>query len=580
MSNFYKDNPDIEFVLDRLDLGEVAGLLEEDFKFKNEYEHAPENEADAIDNYKKALEIAGDISGETIAATAEDTDRTGNILNADGTVTYTPGISQALDLLGQSGLMGLTLPYRFGGLNMPCTVLTAANDIVSRADVSLMNLFGLQGIAETINAFADEETKAKYVPRLASGELTGAMVLTEPDAGSDLQGVKTTASLDENGVWRVNGVKRFITNGCGDVLLVLARTEPEFSDARGLSCLLVEKCPQVRVRRLEHKLGINGSPTCELVFDNAPAILIGQRKRGLITYVMSLMNGARIGIAAQSLGVGESAYRAARDYASSRKQFGVAIDTFPALRELLCDMSVDLQAARALAYYASRGVDMENGLQRKFENMKGSPDAPAVRKRAKLYAAFNKMLTPMAKYFGSEMAIRVTNGAVAVLGGSGYMKDYPVERYLRDARICSIYEGTSQLQIVAAIGGVMGGTVREVIDDIFGSFAVPESLKEQETKVRKLLEELESAVQSVRENPLGKPYAEISARRLVDVSIAVIVGALFIKFAAADTARAKTMEWWFASKYPEARAALERVLDANIMPVDDFEAIAPYRTNG
>jgi len=471
--------------------------------------------------------------------------------------------------------MGSTLPYRYGGLNAPCMVLTASNDIVSRADASLMNLYGLQGIAETINAFASDEIKAQYLPRLASGELTGAMVLTEPDAGSDLQGVKTTAFQDADGNWFVHGVKRFITNGCGDVLLVLARTEPEFSDARGLSCLLVEKGPKVRVRRLEHKLGINGSPTCELVFDNTPAKLIGQRKRGLITYVMALMNGARIGIAAQSLGIGEASYRAARDYAASRKQFGVTIDTFPALRELISDMSVDVQAARALSYYASRGVDMENGLSKKFEALKGTPEAADVRKRCKFYAGFNKMLTPMAKYYSSEMAMRTSNGAVAVLGGSGYMKDYPVERYLRDARITSIYEGTSQLQVVAAIAGVMGGTVREVVDDILGRVELTDELKAREKIVRDELANLEEAVAFVHARPEGQPYRDLYARELVDIAITVIVGALFIKLAKACDCKAKVLDRWLATKVPVIHSDLEKIHSGSMLPVDDFETLAP-----
>ena len=342
MSNFYKDNPDIAKTIDALDLTEVATLLEQDFKFAKEYDFAPKSAEEAIDNYKRALDVCGDVCGNRIAPTAEETDRVGNVLNDDGTVTYAPGIKLAIDLLGRSGLSGCTIPYYLGGLNMPCTILTACNDIVSRADAALMNIFGLQGIAETINSFASEDIKKEYVPKLCDGTYTGAMVLTEPDAGSDLQSVKTVAFQDKDGNWFVNGVKRFITNGCGDVLLVLARTEPEFSDGRGLSCLLVEKGPKVKVRRLEHKLGINGSPTCELVFDNAPAKLIGQRKRGLITYVMALMNGARVGISAQGTGIGEASYRAAREYGASRKQFGVTIDTFPALRELMSDMSVDL----------------------------------------------------------------------------------------------------------------------------------------------------------------------------------------------------------------------------------------------
>ena len=569
--NFYEDNKDIAATIDALDLSEVATLLEENFRFAEEYDFAPKDAASAIDNYKRALSLCGDICANRIAPTAEETDKVGNILNEDGTVTYTPGIRLAIKLLGGSGLMGATIPYRLGGLNMPCVVLTALNDIVSRTDASLMNMFGLQGIAETINAFADEDLKQKYVPKLVTGEYTGAMVLTEPDAGSDLQSVKVSAHQDADGNWFVNGVKRFITNGCGEVLIVLARTEPEFSDGRGLSCLLVEKGPWVKVRRLEHKLGINGSPTCEIVFNEAPARLIGQRKRGLITYIMALMNGARMGIAAQGTGIGEAAYRAAREYAASRKQFGVTIDTFPPVRELLSGMSVEVQASRALAYYSAKCVDMESGLSRAFEKAKGTPEAPALRTRMKKYAAFNKMLTPMAKYYASEMSMRVSNGAVAVLGGSGYMKDYPVERYLRDARITTIYEGTSQLQVVAAIAGVTGGTVADVIDDILG-----EGWSPKHPRMTKLLESLGEAVEYVKGREDAKDYHDLSARRLVDAGIALVVAALLVKLSEAGIpGKDEALMYWLNIEFPRVCAGLEIVKGGYAAPVAEFEKLAP-----
>jgi alkylation response protein AidB-like acyl-CoA dehydrogenase len=458
---------------------------------------------------------------------------------------------------------------------MPCTVLTACNDIVSRADAALMNIFGLQGIAETINQFASEEIKKEYVPKLCDGTYTGAMVLTEPDAGSDLQSVKTVAYQDEQGNWFVNGVKRFITNGCGEVLLVLARTEPEFSDGRGLSCLLVEKCPQVKVRRLEHKLGINGSPTCELVFDHAPAKLIGQRKRGLITYVMSLMNGARVGISAQGTGIGEASYRAARDYAASRQQFGVTIDSFPALRELLSEMSVELQASRLLAYYSSKCVDLEMGLTKKFERLKGTPEAQDVRKRMKLYAAFNKMLTPMAKYYASEMSMRASNGAVAVLGGSGYMKDYPVERYLRDARITTIYEGTSQLQVVAAIAGVTAGLYRDVIADILDGVALTPALETAVRQIQAFGADVDAAVEYVKNHAAGKTYHDLHARQLVDGAIAAINAALLVRFAAKYGEKQPALAYWLAAKFPVAAAQLALAKSGYLASVTDFEALAP-----
>ena len=570
MANFYKDNPDIQNVIDALDLTEIAALFEEDFKFAKEYPFAPKDAAEALENYKRALDLCGDIMANSIAPTAEETDQVGNTLNADGTVTRSPGMNLAIKLFGQTGLMGTTIPYYLGGLNMPCMVLTALNDIVSRGDAGLMNIFGLQGIAETINHFADEDLKKQYIPKLVTGEMTGAMVLTEPDAGSDLQSVKTSAHQDANGNWFVNGVKRFITNGCGEVLLVLARTEPEFTDGRGLSCLLVENGPWVKVRRLENKLGIHGSPTCEMVFTEAPAKLIGLRKRGLITYVMSLMNGARMGIAAQGTGIGEAAYRAAREYAASRRQFGVTIDHFPAIRELLTTMSVELQASRLLTYYSAKNVDLEEGLTRKFEAIKGSPEAMDVRKRLKKAAAFNKMLTPMAKYYGSEMSMRNAMSGISVLGGSGYMKDYPSERYLRDARITTIYEGTSQLQVVAAIAGVTGGLVHDVLDDILGA-----GWSAAHPRMTQLLAELDAAIEFVKAREDAKTYHDLSARKLVDAGIALVVAALFVKTSEKIDYKKAALDYWLNIEFPRVRGELQQVMNGYAGAVDAFETLAP-----
>lgn len=569
MGNFYTDNQDIERVLDALDLSEVAKLLEEDFKFAKEYDFAPKDAADAIDNYKRALSVCGEIMANRIAPLAEETDRTGSVLNADGSVTYAPGIKLAIELFGRTGLLGVQIPYSLGGLNMPCAVLTACNDIVSRGDASLMNIFGLQGIAETINMFGDEELKKQYIPKLVTGEWTGAMVLTEPDAGSDLQSVKTSAHQDENGNWFVNGVKRFITNGCGEVLLVLARTENNSTDGRGLSCLLVEKGPWVKVRRLEDKLGIHGSPTCEMVFTEAPAKLIGLRKRGLITYVMTLMNGARMGIAAQGTGIGEAAYRVAREYAASRCQFGSTIDAFPPIRELLSTMSVEVQASRALTYYAAKNVDLENGFARNGD-----------RQKAKFYASFNKMLTPMAKYYGSEMSMRNAMGAISVMGGSGYMRDYPAERYLRDSRIATIYEGTSQLQVVAAFSGVCAGTVKAVVEDVLSGIELDDTLKAALVEVERLNAELEAAIGSVRAREDAKSYGELSARKLVDAGIAIVIAALFIRLAAKIGGdKLSALKYHIAVEFPKVRAALTQVNEGYAGAVDDFEVLAPAVKN-
>ncbi len=576
MANFYTDNEDIQFLFRHMNLARVAALREDNFRYAKEFDFAPADTAEALDNYQRILSVIGEIAGERVAPTAAETDTVGNTLNPDGSVTYAPGIAEAIRLLGQADVMGFTLPYRFGGLNGPNLLYTMSNDIVSRADASLMNLYGLQGIAETINAFASEELKQEYLPRMATGEWTGAMVLTEPDAGSDLQAVKVRAYQDASGNWFVRGVKRFITNGCGEVLLVLARTEPEIADGRGLSCLLVERGPRVKVRRLENKLGIHGSPTCELFFDDAPAKLIGERRRGLITYVMSLMNGARIGIAAQSLGIGEAACRVARDYAHSRKQFNTAIESFPAVRDLLVDMSLDVQAARALTYFAAYSVDLEEGLGLRLEHAAGVPADEAKRLRAeeRKYKGFNKLLTPMAKYYSSEMSMRTANGAMAVLGGSGYMKDYAVERHLRDSRITTIYEGTSQLQVVAAVAGVMGGQVGEVIQEILGDRVWSHELETLVIRLREELAQLTEAVAFVKAHSASNSYRDLYARKLVDMGIYLVVGALFCDHATASPKKLAVAKRWLADKLPQVRMLKERICAGETSTLDDFETLA------
>ena len=465
MANFYTDNDDIQFLFRFYDLRELAQIMEEDFAAGDKYSWAPSDADDAVNNYNSILNLIGQVSGDNIADRAEDVDIQGNTLNDDGTVTYAPGTSENLKCLAQAQVMGCTLPHRFGGLNCPTLVYTMSNEMVSRADAALMNIYGLQGIAETINAFASEELKQKYLPGFAEGKLTGAMVLTEPDAGSDLQAVKLRAYQDDNGQWRLHGVKRFITNGCGEVLLVLARSEPDRSGGLGLSLFVCDKGPTVKVRRLENKLGIHGSPTCELYFDHTHCDIIGERQRGLVTYVMSLMNGARVGIAAQSLGIAEAAFRVARDYAASRKQFGTAIEGLPAVRDLLTEMKIDVEAARTLTYETCCVVDHENGVLRKQQASEGMDRAAQreLKQQEKKYKRLAAMLTPMSKYYASEMCNRVAYDAVQVLGGSGYMKDYPVERHARDARITSIYEGTSQLQVVAAVRGVCNGVAEKYL---------------------------------------------------------------------------------------------------------------------
>ncbi len=574
MANFYTDNEDIKFLFRHMDVGATADIMEDGYRYAADFDYAPTDTADALDNYERILAIVGELAGDVIAPTAEETDKVGNVLEEDGSVTYAPGIQEAIFRLAQADLMGMTLPYRFGGLNWSSLAYTMANEVVSRADAALMNIYGLQGIAETVNAFASEEIKQDVLPKMASGEWTGAMVLTEPDAGSDLQAVKVAAHQDDKGVWRVNGVKRFITNGCGDLLLVLARSEPEVTDGRGLSLFVVLGGPWVQVRRLENKLGIHGSPTCEMIFKNAPARLVGERQRGLITYVMSLMNGARVGIAAQSLGIGEAAYRVARDYASSRKQFDTAIENFPAVRDLLIEMSLDVQAARALTYWTCFHIDQERGALRKqeFGDVTDKAELKALKNVARKFKRINGMLTPMSKYYASEMSMRVSMSSVAVLGGSGYMKDYPVERHLRDSRITTIYEGTSQLQVIAAVRGVVSGIaetyLRNLADRDWPEWAQP--------LVDKLGEGLDLLVEAAAfaKAQGGTEYMDLCGRKLVDMTIDLLCGYWFCMQGVDSDVKQTVAKRWVTTRMPEVIKLHGMVLSGDRSTMSDFDILA------
>ena len=525
MSNFYRDNDDIQFLFKHTDPGELAAICEENFRFSTDFDYAPANADEAIQNYDMVLDSLGQLCADFIAPRAEDVDRQGNTLNEDGTVTYAEPIRESIEKLGQAEVMGFTLPHRFGGLNFPNLVYSMAIEILSRADAALMNIFGLQGIAETINAFALEEIKQKYLHDFSAGKVTGAMVLTEPDAGSDLQSVKLRAFQGDNGSWFLHGVKRFITNGCGEVLLVLARSEPDRSGGLGLSLFVCDKGPTVNIRRLEDKLGIHGSPTCEIFFDNTPCQIIGERQRGLVTYVMSLMNGARIGIAAQSVGIAEAAFRVARDYAATRKQFAVAIEKLPAVRDMLIDMKIAIEAGRALLYETSRVVDMEIGYVKRLETNppEDKAEAKQLKNDCRKYRRYAAMLTPMSKYYCSEMCNKVTYDSIQVLGGSGYMRDYACERHARDARITTIYEGTSQLQIVAAVRGVCSGTAEKFITAL-AEQNYDAQVKDLLEKLAEGTEQLKDSVTFVKEN--GNEYMDLYGRALVDIAIDLITGFL------------------------------------------------------
>ena len=535
MPNFYTDNDDIRFLFHHYDLALLARVMEGDFSAARQFDWAPATAEESLENYHQVLNIVGEISGEFIACRAEQIDLQGNTLNDDGTVTRPAGMDQNIRRLADAQLMGFTLPHRFGGLNFPNLIYTISNEIVSRADAALMNIYGLQGIAETINAFASEEIKRQYLPGFAEGKFTGAMVLTEPDAGSDLQAVKTAAHVyqDDQGDWFLHGVKRFITNGCGEVLLVLARSELDRTGGLGLSLFVCHRGPTIKVRRLENKLGIHGSPTCEMVFNHTPCQLVGERQRGLVTYVMSLMNGARVGIAAQSLGIAEAAYRVARPYAADRKQFGAPIQAFPAVRDMLIDMKIQIEVARALTYETCWWVDLLYGVERKLESdeIADKDEKKDLKQQEKKFKRLAGMLTPMCKYYASEMCNRVAYDAIQVLGGSGYMKDYPVERHARDARITTIYEGTTQLQIIAAVRGVCSTAEKYLLD--LEQNTCPDDLGDLLDILKHGRQQLLDAVAYVKEKP-GTEYMDLHGRKLVDAAIMLIVGHLFLKQASAD----------------------------------------------
>jgi 3-(methylthio)propanoyl-CoA dehydrogenase len=577
VANFFLDNEDIQFLFNHIDLAELATLQEDNFVHggNDGSGYAPVDAADTIDNYRRALEIIGEVAAEVIAPNAEQVDREGNTLNEDGTVTLHPLVQKNLDRLTQADLMGFTLPRKYGGLNCPNLIYTMATEIVSRADTSLMNMFGLQGIAETVYAFASDPIRDEILPRFSRGEVTGAMVLTEPDAGSDLQAVRLRASQDEQGNWYLNGVKRFITNGCGEILLVLARSEPEISDGRGLSLFVTERSERVKIRHLENKLGIHGSPTCEMVFDNMPCRLIGERQRGLITYVMALMNGARVGIAAQSLGVAEAAYRLARTYAHTRCQFGGPIERLPAVAELVTNMKIDIEAARALTYETSRVCDHENNNFRVMEINGASLDKDEEKRRKQLSRSLkrmNAMLTPMSKYYCSEMCNAVAYDAIQVLGGSGYMKDYAAERYARDARITTIYEGTSQLQVVAAVRGVTSGSLDTWVEPHEAkTYNDPllDGLKQQLIDARKKINE---AVVFVKAK--GSSYLDLSGRKLVDSAITVVVGHLLLAQGAKDERKKRVARRFIDRDLAVLKMNCELIHAGDASPTEEYALLA------
>ena len=564
MANFYTDNEALKHYLTHPMMEKIVALKERDFADADKYDYAPQDYADAQDSYDKVLEVVGEICGDVIAENAEDVDHTGPRVE-NSRVIYAEGTARNLDACRKAGLMGMAMPRRLGGLNFPITPYIMAADIVSRADAGFENLWGLQDCAETIYEFADEEQKQKYIPRVCAGE-TMSMDLTEPDAGSDLQSVMLKATQKEDGSWVLNGVKRFITNGDSDIHLVLARSEEGTKDGRGLSMFIYDKRNGgVNVRRIENKMGIKGSPTCELTYKDAPAELVGSRRMGLIKYVMALMNGARLGIAAQSVGLSEAAYREALAYAKERTQFGKAIIEFPAVAEILSVMKAKLDASRALLYACSRFVDIYKAYDDIAKERKLELDE---KKEAKEFSRLADAFTPLAKGMTSEFCNQNAYDSIQIHGGSGFMKDYACERIYRDARITSIYEGTTQLQVVAAIRHVTTGTYLNWIKEQLAVECKPE---DQDTKatLEFMAQQYTNAVEAVTgiENP---KYVDFMARRLVEMAGYTVMGLLLLDDTTRNDAFRRSLRVFV--KLSQAEVAKHADFIANFRPdqIEDY----------
>ncbi len=572
--NFFTGNEDIIDFFTHMDIEQLVRLQETAFEDAGKCDYAPADYRDAVDGYGRILELVGDISANFIEPRAEDVDLESARL-IDGVVHYARGTREALDQLSMADLMGFTLPRRYGGLNLPVLLYTMAIEMVSRADASLMNIFGLQDIAETINEFASDDLKEHYLPKFSSGEVTGAMVLTEPDAGTDLTNVQLKASREEGGdVWRLNGVKRFITNGCADVLLVLARSEPGVSGARGLSLYLCEGDDTVQVRRIEDKLGIHGSPTCELQFNDTPARLVGKRKRGLSKYVMSLMNGARLGIAAQGIGIAQAALSEALLYAADRVQFGQPIRNFPAVRQMLGDMHMKVETARLLAYETSIAVDMSKNIERlkaekKLDAIAGGEELGG---QQRYYRRLASALTPLVKYYATEISNQVCYDSMQVLAGSGYMRDYPVERYYRDARITTIYEGTTQIQHNAALGAITGGFMEERFQHLHERNAdAPYGMLGALAEARKTLRETVGFAGEQDED-----FRLLHAGRLCECAVIIYNGYLLLRPARHSPHKKKLAENYFSQNLPVVKLRREQILSGDRTYLDNMSELLKY----
>ena len=524
MANSYTDVPQIKHHMQHPLMRRIVELKERNFADKDAYDYAPQDFADAMDSYDRVLDIVGDVTTNVVAPNAEDVDAEGPHCEG-GRVRYASKTIVNYDATVKAGLNGMTMPRRYGGLNLPITVYTAANEIVSAGDAGFENIWSLQDCIETLYEFGNDDQRQRFVPRVCQGA-TMSMDLTEPDAGSDLQSVMLKATYsEEEGCWLLNGVKRFITNGDSDIHLVLARSEEGTRDGRGLSMFIYDKRQGgVNVRRIENKLGIHGSPTCELVYKNAHAELCGDRKLGLIKYVMALMNGARLGIAAQSVGIEQSAYDEALLYATDRRQFGKEIIHFPAVYDMLATMHAKLTAGRSLLYMTARYVDIYKALDDIARERKLTPEE---RQEQKKYSRLADAFTPLAKGMNSEFANQNAYDSIQVHGGSGFMLEYKCQRLYRDARITSIYEGTTQLQTVAAIRYITNGTYQNIIRE-YEAEPVKEEYAEQAARIKAMADTLETLTAKVKEAG-NQELLDFCARKLYEITAYTIMSHLVLQ---------------------------------------------------
>ena len=559
MANYYSDHPEIEFHLNHPLMKRVVDLKERNYVEKDQFEDAPVNYEDAIENYKRLLDITGDVAANIIEPNSEDVDLEGPHLE-NGRMIYASKTFENLDATRKAGLWGLSMPRRYGGLNLPNAIFSMASEIIAAADAGFQNIWSLQSCIDTLYEFGSEEQRQKYIPRICAGE-TMSMDLTEPDAGSDLQRVMLKATQDEDGTWRLNGVKRFITNGDSDIHLVLARSEEGTKDGRGLSMFIYDKRNGgVTVRHIEHKLGIHGSPTCELVYKNAKAELCGNTRLGLIKYVMALMNGARLGIAAQSVGVEQEAYNEGLAYAKERAQFGEKIINFPAVYDMLSRMKAKLDAGRSLLYCCARYVDIYKALEDIARDSKLTPEE---RQEMKKYTRLADAFTPLAKGMNSEYANQNAYDAISIHGGSGFIMEYKCQRLFRDARIFSIYEGTTQLQVVAAIRYITNGTYLNIIKEMLES-EVSDDLKALKARVAKLADLYEAAINKVKEAN-DQAVHDFLARRLYNMTGDIVMSLLILDDAT------KSPELFAKSANVYVRMAEEEVLGHSAY-IQNFQA--------